>query len=105
MKCTNALSRYAGNVIHAKAQDEGTGQQVQATGPVGNVMVARVLGAVEYGWPLSKNWSATGGVNFSRTRCTDDHGQSLTKVSSSNSKQVSMQLANCALFVVHWVMG
>lgn len=76
-------------MIHAKAQDEGTGHQAQATGPDGNVMVARLLGAVEYGWPMSNNWTATAGLNFQRARCTDDHGQSMIKVGTCASSQLS----------------
>ena len=69
-----------GNLIHAKAHDEGTGQQAQAVGPEGNVMVGRLLGSMEFGRPLSNHWSGTAGINFQRTRCTDDHGRAMTKV-------------------------
>ncbi len=71
----------AGNLIHAKAQDEGSGPPTQTTGPEGNVKVARLMGAVEYGRPLAQHWNGTLGVNFQRANCLDDHNQPMTKVS------------------------
>lgn len=72
----------AGNLIHAKAQDEGTGTQTQTTGPEGNVKVSRLMGAIEYGRPLAQHWNGTLGVNFQRANCLDDHNQPMTKVST-----------------------
>lgn len=74
------LLMTAGNLIHAKAQDEGSGPPTQTTGPEGNVKVGRLMGAVEYGRPLAQHWNGTLGVNFQRANCLDDHNQPLTKV-------------------------
>ena len=70
----------AGNLIHAKAQDEGSGPPAQTTGPEGNVKVNRLMAAIEYGRPLSQHWNGTLGVNFQRANCLDDHNQPMTKV-------------------------
>ena len=82
-------------MIHAKAQDAGTGQQAQATGPEGNVMVGRLLGAMEYGRPLNSHWTGTAGINFQKAHCTDDHGRSLIKVCKSSL--VATVIGTCAV--------
>ncbi len=76
----NSWWACAGNLIHAKAQDEGSGPPTQTTGPEGNVKVARLMGAVEYGRPLAQGWNGTLGINFQRANCLDDHNQPMTKV-------------------------
>ena len=76
----NSRWACAGNLIHAKAQDEGSGPPTQTTGPEGNVKVARLMGAVEYGRPLAQGWNGTLGINFQRANCLDDHNQPMTKV-------------------------
>ena len=80
----NSWWACAGNLIHAKAQDEGSGPPTQTTGPEGNVKVARLMGAVEYGRPLAQGWNGTLGINFQRANCLDDHNQPMTKVSDHN---------------------
>ncbi|DBB13937.1 TPA: hypothetical protein ACH3X3_000916 [Trebouxia sp. C0006] len=72
-------AKTSGNLIHAKAQDEGSGPPTQTTGPEGNVKVARLMGAVEYGRPLAQGWNGTLGINFQRANCLDDHNQPMTK--------------------------
>ncbi|KAA6428034.1 MAG: Outer envelope of 80 kDa isoform 2, partial [Trebouxia sp. A1-2] len=72
-------AKTSGNLIHAKAQDEGSGPPTQTTGPEGNVKVARLMGAVEYGRPLAQGWNGTLGINFQRANCLDDHSQPMTK--------------------------
>ena len=80
--CTPSPPRLplAGNLIHAKAQDEGSGPPAQTTGPEGNVKVNRLMAAIEYGRPLAQHWNGTLGVNFQRANCLDDHNQPMTKV-------------------------
>ena len=85
----------AGNLIHAKAQDEGTGTQTQTTGPEGNVKVSRLMGAIEYGRPLAQHWNGTLGVNFQRANCLDDHNQPMTKASTHHSPALCLRPCFC----------
>ncbi|KAL3145356.1 hypothetical protein ABBQ38_001612 [Trebouxia sp. C0009 RCD-2024] len=72
-------NKTSGNLIHAKAQDEGSGPPAQTTGPEGNVKVSRLMGAIEWGRPLAQHWNGTLGINFQRAHCLDDHNQPMTK--------------------------
>ena len=48
-------------------------------GDAGSVVVARLMGGVEYGRPLVTGWTGTLGVNWQRARCLDEHGKALTQ--------------------------
>ena len=68
-------TRSSGNAIHGRVPDEpGQRPEVSADGggdapPDGNVIVARLLGGVEYGRPLTSSASCTWPCT-----CTDRHG-------------------------------
>lgn len=109
-------TRTSGNAIHSKAQDDGVAvgaAQEEATGD-GNVVVARMIGGVEYGRPLATGWSGNLGVNLQRACCLNEHGVALTQdvygapLTFSGQKSDTMMLAVMRAvygYVVVWVWG
>ncbi len=84
----------------------------EESAPDGNVVVARLMGGVEYGRPLATGWTGTLGVNWQRAKCLNEHGSCITQVKApSQSKDflpswdpttpclpgVQHQLFSCAL--------
>ena len=59
----------------------------EESAPDGNVVVARLMGGVEYGRPLATGWTGTLGVNWQRAKCLNEHGNCIT--------QVRLFVANC----------
>ena len=52
----------------------------EESAPDGNVVVARLMGGVEYGRPLATGWTGTLGVNWQRAKCLNEHGSCITQV-------------------------
>ena len=52
----------------------------EESAPDGNVVVARLMGGVEYGRPLATGWTGTLGVNWQRAKCLNEHGNCITQV-------------------------
>ena len=52
----------------------------ESGGDAGSLVVARLMGGVEYGRPLATGWTGTLGVNWQRAKCLDEHGKALTQV-------------------------
>jgi hypothetical protein len=78
-------TRSSGNPVHGRAPDDvaarAGGQDGEEGTPEGGaVVVARLVGGVEYGRPLATGWSGTLGVNWARARCMDEHGGTITQV-------------------------
>ena len=62
----------------------------EATPPEGGVVVARLMGGVEYGRPLTTGWTGTLGVNWQRAKCLDEHGN--TVMQARNAPDPAQQL-------------
>lgn len=82
--CSIQNTRTSGNAVHGKAPDDvrgppGAGGDPEAGAGDGNVVVARMIGGVEYGRPLATGWSGTLGVNWQRAKCLDDKGAAVTQ--------------------------
>lgn len=58
----------------------GGEQGEEGGGDAGSLVVARLMGGVEYGRPLATGWTGTLGVNWQRAKCLDEHGKALTQV-------------------------
>lgn len=71
-------TRTSGNPIHSKAADDGAAPTAGEGGD-GTVVVARMIGGVEYGRPLATGWSGNLGVSCQRARCLDEHGVARTQ--------------------------
>lgn len=76
-------TRTSGNPVHGRAPDDCArpGSEEEAS-PEGSVVVARLMGGVEYGRPLATGWTGTLGVNWQRAKCLDEHGNCITQVCS-----------------------
>ncbi len=74
-------TRTSGNPVHGRAPDDCArpGSDEEAS-PEGSVVVARLMGGVEYGRPLATGWTGTLGVNWQRAKCLDEHGHCITQV-------------------------
>jgi outer membrane protein insertion porin family len=74
-------TRTSGNPVHGRAPDDCArpGSDEEAS-PEGSVVVARLMGGVEYGRPLATGWTGTLGVNWQRAKCLDEHGSCITQV-------------------------
>ncbi len=72
-------TRSSGNPVHGRAPDDVArpGADGDADSPDSSVVVARLMGGVEYGRPLATGWSGTLGVNWLRTKCLDEHGNTV----------------------------
>ncbi len=94
-------TRTSGNAIHSKAHDDGAagGAATEEAAGEGNVVVARMIGGVEYGRPLATGWSGNLGVNWQRACCLNEHGVALTQdvygapLTFSGQKSDTMMLA------------
>ena len=64
-----------------RASPGGEGGE-EGGGDAGSLVVARLMGGVEYGRPLATGWTGTLGVNWQRAKCLDEHGKALTQVPS-----------------------
>ncbi len=53
-------------------------------GDAGSLVVARLMGGVEYGRPLATGWTGTLGVNWQRAKCLDEHGKALMQVARAS---------------------
>ncbi|BDA46032.1 Outer envelope protein 80, chloroplastic [Coccomyxa sp. Obi] len=73
-------TRTSGNPVHGRAPDDCVrpGSEEEAS-PEGSVVVARLMGGVEYGRPLATGWTGTLGVNWQRAKCLDEHGNCITQ--------------------------
>ena len=65
----------------------------EESAPDGNVVVARLMGGVEYGRPLATGWTGTLGVNWQRAKCLNEHGNCIT--------QVLLLVAQCLNWLLH----
>ena len=72
-------TRSSGNPVHGRAPDDVArpGAEGDADSPDSSVVVARLMGGVEYGRPLATGWTGTLGVNWLRTKCLDEHGNTV----------------------------
>ena len=64
----------------------------EESAPDGNVVVARLMGGVEYGRPLATGWTGTLGVNWQRAKCLNEHGNCITQVRLLSAHRFSQPL-------------
>jgi outer membrane protein insertion porin family len=91
-------TRTSGNAVHGRAPDDmaRSGAEEESS-PEGNVVVARLMGGVEYGRPLATGWTGTLGINWQRAKCLDEHGNCITQVHSHGAPAAACSLRNAVL--------